>query len=156
MTEMLEVRAVVTYGFASPLELVKSRGTLMSANTKPLHLSLYIEPRDEVDDDELDCITRRLMAEIQTLDVESVELLRDELTPEGAKSAEAVTLGALLLAMLPVAIPPLLGLVQAWLLRDQNCKVKIKTEVKGQPVELEYSVAMSQGELETLRALLMP
>jgi hypothetical protein len=127
----------------------------MSATAEPLHLSLYIEPGDDIDDDELDRITRRLMAEIQTLDVESVELPRDELTPEGAKSAEAIDLGALLLAVLPGAIPPLLGLVRAWLLRDQNRKVKIKTEVKGQPVELEYSGTMSQAELETLRDLLM-
>jgi hypothetical protein len=55
----------------------------------------------------------------------------------------------------PGAIPPLLGLVQAWLLRDQNRRVKIKSEVKGRLVELEYSGTMSQGELETLRALLM-
>ena len=126
----------------------------MSATTEPLHLSLYIEPRDEVDDDELDRITRRLMAEIQTLDVESVELLKDELAPEGAKLGEAIALGALLMAVLPGAIPPLLGLVQAWLLRDQNRKVKIKTEIKGQPVELEYSGTISQEELETLRVLL--
>jgi hypothetical protein len=131
------------------------RGTFMSTANEPLYLSLYIEPGDEVDDDELNRITRRLMAEIQTLDVESVELLRDELTPEGAKSAEAITLGALLMAVLPGAIPPLLGLVQTWLLRDQNRKVKIKTQVKGQPLELEYSGAISQEELETLRGLLM-
>jgi hypothetical protein len=76
-------------------------------------LSPYIEPGDEVNDDEFDRITRRLMAEVQTLEVESVELLRDELTPEGAKSVEAVTLGALLMAVMPGAIPPLLGLVRA-------------------------------------------
>jgi hypothetical protein len=131
------------------------RGTFMSTTNEPLHLSLYIEPGDEVDDDELDRITRRLMAEIQTLDVESVELLRDELTPEGAKSAEALTLGALLMAVLPGAIPPLVGLIQAWLLRDKNRKVKIKTEVEGRLVELEYSGTISQDELETLRVLLM-
>jgi hypothetical protein len=45
----------------------------MSVTTEPLHLSLYLEPGNEVDDDELDCITRRLMAEEQTLGVESVE-----------------------------------------------------------------------------------
>ena len=95
------------------------------------------------------------MAEIQTLDVESVELLRDELTPEGAKLGEAIALGALLMAVLPSAIPPLLGLVQAWLLRDQNRKVKFRTEVKGREVELEYTGVMSQDELGTLRALLM-
>jgi hypothetical protein len=33
--------------------------------------------------------------------------------------------------------------------------VKIKTQVKGQPLELEYSGAISQEELETLRGLLM-
>jgi hypothetical protein len=127
----------------------------MSAVTKPLHLSLYIEPGDAVDDDELDRITRRLRAEIQTLDVESVELLREESVPKGTKSAEAVTLGALVMAVLPVTVPPLLSLVKDWLERSKDRKVKIKTEVKGRPVELEYSGALSQGELETLRVLLM-
>ena len=40
------------------------RGTFMSTTNEPLYLSLYIEPGDEVDYDELDRITRRLMAEI--------------------------------------------------------------------------------------------
>ena len=127
----------------------------MSATTEPLHLSLYIELGDEVDDDELDRITRRLMAEIQTLNVESVELLRDELPPEGAKLAEAITLGALLMAVLPGAIPPLLGLVQSWLLRDQSRKVKIRTEIEGQTVELEYSGTMTLDELKTLSVLFL-
>jgi len=127
----------------------------MSATTEPLHLSLYIELGDEVDDDELDRITRRLMAEIQTLNVESVELLRDELPPEGAKLAEAITLGALLMAVLPGAIPPLLGLVQSWLLRDQSRKVKIRTEIEGQTVELEYSGSMTLDELKTLSVLFL-
>jgi hypothetical protein len=100
----------------------------MSAVTKPLHLSLYIEPGDAVDDD---------------------------VVPEGTKSAEAVTLGALVMAVLPVTVPPLLSLVKDWLERSKDRKVKIKTEVKGRPVELEYSGALSQGELETLRVLLM-
>ena len=124
---------------------------------KPLSLSLQLGFAGEevVGNEELDRITRQLMVEIQTLDVESIELLRDERIPEGAKSAEAVTLGALLLAVLPNAISPLLGLVQAWLLRDQNRKVKIKAEVKGRQVELECTGFMSQDELGTLRDLLM-
>jgi hypothetical protein len=127
----------------------------MSTTNEPLHLSLYIEPSNEVDNDELDRITRQLMVEIRTLDIESVELLRDKLTPEGAKPGEAVVLGTLLTEILPVAIPALLGLIQAWVLRDHTRKVRIKTEVKGRPVELEYSGSISQRELETFRGLLM-
>jgi hypothetical protein len=128
----------------------------MTVVRKPLNLSLYIEPGYEVDDDELDRLTRQLMGQIRTLEVESVELIREGPAPEGSKSAEAVTLGALAMAVLPVAVPPLLSVVQSWLLRDQNRKVKLETEIEGRRVMLEYSGSISQDELKTLRTLLLP
>ena len=127
----------------------------MSTEANEQHLALYVDPGEQVDDDELDRVTRRLLAEIQELDVDLVELVRDEASPEGTKSAEAITIGALAMAILPSAIPPFFELLKAWSLRGDNRKVKIKTEIRGQPVELEYSGKMSPAELESIRKLLV-
>lgn len=128
----------------------------MTVANKPLNLSLYIEPGYEADDDELDRLTRQLMGQIRTLEVESVELVKEGPAPDGSKSAAAVSLGALAMAVLPGAIPPLLGVVQSWLQRDRNRRVKLKTEIEGRIVELEYSGNITQDELQTLRTLFLP
>ena len=126
----------------------------MSADTNQRHLRLYVDPGEQVGDEELDRVTRRLMAEIQELDVDLVELVKDKAAPEGAKSAEAAMIGALAMAILPAAIPPFFDLIKAWSLRGDNRKVRIKTEIQGKPIEIEYSGKMTPAEFETIRKLL--
>ena len=110
-----------------------------------------LEKGQSTDADELDRLTRQLRGELEELGVESVDLLKDKPAPQGTKSAEAVTLGALAVAVLPNALHKLIEFLNGWLMRGENRKIKIKTQVGDRSVEVEYSPkTMSQTELKSL------
>lgn len=114
-------------------------------------LLLQVDAGADADAEELDQLTRQLRDEMQELDVESVELVKGEAVPEGAKVIEVVTLGSLAVSVLPSIIPKLIEFLQNWLMRGENRRIKIKTQVGDRSVELEYSpAAMSQTELKNL------
>lgn len=114
------------------------------------HFTLQIDA-GESDPDRLDRITRQLRGELLDLEVESVDFVQDDSLPKGAKAAEAVTLGALAVAVLPNFLPKLIEYLQSWALRGEGRRVKVKTQVGDRSIELEYTpAAMSQQELKTL------
>lgn len=118
---------------------------------KAASLILHIQAGKGTDAEELDCLTRQLLAEIQELEVESVELVKDKAIPSGAKSVEAVTLGALAVSVLPTVIPKLIDFLQAWVMRRERRMVKIKTQTGDRSLEVEYSpTTMSPDELKSL------
>lgn len=114
------------------------------------HLTLQINP-GEIDPDRLDRLTRQLRRELLDLDVDSVDLARGDQLPEGAKAADAITLGTLAVAVLPSFLPKLIDYLQSWSLRAEGRMVKVKSQVGDRSIELEYTPdAMSQQELKTL------
>jgi len=123
----------------------------MNAKSKSVHLILNISAGADADASELDLLTRHLRSEIQELDVESVDLLRDKTAPAGAKAVDPVTLGALAVVVLPAVVPKLVEFMQSWTMRKENRTVKIKTQIGDQSLEIEYSPKlMSQTELMTV------
>ena len=123
----------------------------MLLDAKAARLTLLIDTGEEADADELGRLTRQLRAEIQEMEVESVELVSDETLPEGAKSAEAVTLGALAVAVLPEAIPKLIDYLKSWVTRRDDRTIKIKTQVGDRSLEVECSPkTMPPDELKSL------
>ena len=93
--------------------------------------------------DELDRATRQLLSELRELNVESVELAKGGTAPEGSKG-DPITFGSIALEVLPVAIPSIIGLVQAWVARGQGRTVKFKgkgIEFEGSPEELQKLLA---------------
>ncbi len=122
----------------------------MSESATAINLGLTIVDADQ-DDDALDALARQLREELTELGVESAELETGAAAPSGTKSAEAVTLGALAISVLPVMIPKLIEFLQAWATRGEGRTVKVKAQVADRMVELEYSPkAMSQAELKSL------
>jgi hypothetical protein len=114
-------------------------------------LTLVVDAGEEADDEELDRLTRQLLSEIRELDIESAELARERYLPQGAKSVEAITIGAVAIAVLPTVLPKLFDFLQAWSLRGEARKVKIKTQVADRALEVEYSPSsMSPDELRRL------
>ena len=106
---------------------------------------------DELPIDQLDLATRNLREELYDLGVDSAEILSAGEAPAGAKSAEAVTVGALAVAVLPTFLPRLVEYLQSWCMRAENRKVRIKTQVGDRSVEVEYAPsALSQEELTQL------
>ena len=128
----------------------------MSQKVEPVRLIMQIDAGQEADDERLDYLTRQLRNEIQELEIESVELTSGELAPEGTKSGEAIALGELAVTVLPAVIPPLIGFLQAWLLRDKSRGVKIETQVGGRSLKLEYDPGtMPTEKLKELADTLM-
>ena len=93
----------------------------------------------------------QLRSELLDLDTESVDLIKGESPPAGTKSAEAVTAGTLAVAVLPAFLPKLLEYLQSWTMREEQRKVKVKSQIGDRSIELEYSPnALSQDELKEL------
>ncbi len=115
-------------------------------------LTLQIDADAAYHAEELDRLTRQLRDELQDVpEVESAELLKGGTAPAGSKVVDPITIGALLIAILPGAIPKLLEVINGWSMRGENRKIKIKTQVGDRAVEVEYAPStMSQQELKTL------
>ncbi len=119
------------------------------ADEKAIDLILQVN-QEGSDAEELDSLARQLAGELGEGDVESVGTLKAGTVPAGAKAVEAVTIGALSVAVLPTVLPKLVEFIQAWCLRGQGRTVKIKTTLQGQPLEFEGSSA----DLKTILAML--
>ncbi len=124
----------------------------MPPDAQVTQFTLNIDAGTDADAEELDRLTRQLRDELQELpEVESVDLLRGGIAPKGTKAADPITLGALVLAILPNAIPKVLEVLNGWSMRGENRKVRIKTQVGDRSVEVEYNpTTMSQAELKQL------
>jgi hypothetical protein len=116
-----------------------------------IQLGLTITEAD-ADPEQLDELTVRLMRDLRDLGVESVERPTGKAAPEGAKG-DPFTLGALALVAAPAILPKLVEFLQAWSLRSESRKVKVKTPA-GLEVEFTPEKKMSEAELLALVAKL--
>lgn len=94
---------------------------------------------NDLTEEELDKMTRNLLAELRETDAESARLLSIGKAPDGSKG-DPLTIGQLALEVLPAAIPSVIALVQAWVMRGQGRTVKFKgngIEFEGSPEELQ-------------------
>lgn len=103
----------------------------------------------EATNEQLDRMTRQLLTELHDLRIGQVSILQEGFAPEGAKSAEAITLGAIAIAVLPPLLPKIIEAVQAWVLRGNNRTVKFKGKISKQMIEFEGSAEEFQKLLET-------
>lgn len=114
-------------------------------------LTLNIDPGLNLGADDLDFLTRQLRSELNQISVESVDLIQEGQVPLGAKSAEVITAGTLAIAVLPPFIPQLITFLQSWVMRAENRRVTIKSQIGDRSIELEYAPkSMSQDELVNL------
>jgi hypothetical protein len=60
---------------------------------------VVLEPDDESDEEEVERLSRGLRAELVELDVDSVRAAGAESVPHGAKAADPVTIGAIIVAL---------------------------------------------------------
>jgi hypothetical protein len=96
----------------------------------------------------LDELTGRLLRDLRELGAESVERPSGGAVPEGAKG-DPFTLGALALVAVPAFLPKLVEFLQAWSLRGEDRKVRVKTPA-GLEVEFTPEKELSQAELLAL------
>ncbi len=115
----------------------------------PSEVQIYLNVTEEdADPERLDELTGRLLRDLRELGAESVERPSGGVTPEGAKG-DTFTLGALALVAVPAFLPKLVEFLQAWSLRSESRKVKIKTPA-GLEVEFTPEKKLSQAELVAL------
>ena len=100
------------------------------------------------DAERLDELTGRLLRDLRELGAESVERPSGGAVPEGAKG-DPFTLGALALVAVPAFLPKLVEFLQAWSLRGESRRVKVKTPA-GLEVEFTPEKELSQAELLAL------
>ncbi len=118
----------------------------MSISSPVVDLNVFIEANEQIDQQDLDRFTRQLHDEIREIQVESVDLIGTDEIPGGVRSAEALTLGALAVVVLPTVLPKLVELLQAWLMRMKASIVKIKIQSGDRLVEVEYSPGATSPE----------
>ena len=109
-----------------------------------IQLNIEVSAGDATED-EIDRMTRHLLHEMRELDVESAQLAKGGPAPVGSKG-DAITMGAILLEVLPAVLPSVLGLLQSWVTRRQGRIVKFK----GLGIEFEGSREEFQKVLEML------
>ena len=109
-------------------------------------LDVTISLRDEVDDGELDRLTRQLRDEIADLDVEEVGLAPGTELPLGAKG-EPITIGSIVVALASAGVfTGLIELLKSWALRREGRTITVKAKVGEREVEMTYSPAETSPE----------
>ena len=123
----------------------------MGDRSTPVDLVVSIEPDATWDPDQIDALTRRLRQQLLEFDVDSVKLASAGEIPAGAKSAEAVALGTVLVTVMPAVLPKIVEFLQAWMLRGAGNTVKIRAAAGDKSFDVEYSPgATSEAELNRL------
>ncbi len=85
--------------------------------------------------DDIDQMTRESLSELKETDVESVSLAAAFAVPEGTKTADPVTTGALVMIVLPTILPKIVDLVQAWVQRGSGRVIKFRGKVGRAEIE---------------------
>jgi hypothetical protein len=111
-------------------------------------LSLVVHVDPEVDPERAERLVRRLRGELTELDVTAVSPVAAGPPPEGAKGADPVTLGALVVAFSASGgvFTTLVGTVRDWLDR-QSGRHRISMTIDGDTIELERASAAEREEL---------
>jgi hypothetical protein len=124
------------------------------AEESPVELWVQVEASG-ADAEEIDRLTRGLLAELRELPVESVAIPVAGKPPTGAKAVEVAALGALVLSVLPKVLPSVIAFLQSWRKRGDGKSIKIKVLKGKRTLEVEIPAgALRQEELHKLLASL--
>ena len=120
----------------------------MSENTAELLIELSLEGGDE---SELDELTRQLRAELEELNVDSVEQVPAGAAPDGTKAVDMAAIGQMAVTLAPVIVPPLFDLLKSWVGRKPSTPVKVRVKVGKRTAQIEYDPTQTSAkDLEAL------
>jgi hypothetical protein len=129
------------------MEETNSGGNL-SNNEEALEFEIEVLDSEATEED-LDQVTRNLLAELKETDIESASLVSIGTAPEGSKG-DPITIGTLAMTALPVVLPGVIDLIKDWATRGQGRTVKFKgkgIEFEGSPEELQkLLVSLEKGK----------
>jgi hypothetical protein len=119
------------------------------ADDSTANFAVQVEAGPDALPEDIDRITRQLCSEIRELGVESISLTAGA-APAGAKSADALTLGALTVCVLPPMIPKLMEYLESWVGRAKQRTVKIKIQAGDRMIDVEYPSSAPDPVVEEL------
>jgi len=120
----------------------------------PVELLVQVEASG-ADEEEIDRLTRDLLAELRDLPVESAEIPVAATRSAGAKSFGIEALGALALKVAPSALPKIVAFLRDWLNRGDGKHIKIKASNGKHSFEVDLPAGeFSHDELKELLAQL--
>ena len=110
-------------------------------------VSLLVSVGDgTANDEETDRLTRRLRQQLSELDVEQVQMASGGPVPAGAKAVDPITIGTLVVTLLPAVVPKVVEFLHAWMLRDKGRTVKIRAAAGDRSFDVEYSPGVTSEE----------
>lgn len=117
----------------------------MTDQTIQLLLSLDASP--EIDDEELEELTRKLRKELLELDIEAADLVSAGEAPSGARAVEPVTLGTLLLTLAASGgvLTTVVNVLQDWL--SHHDKHSVTLEIGGDKIQVTGISSEEQKQL---------
>ena len=98
------------------------------------------------DQEELAELTGELRSELADLDVDSIENVSLGEPPEGAKAADWVAIGQMVVTLAPVVIPPVFAAVKSWIERKPSVPVKVRIKLGKKISEIEYDPTRTSAE----------
>jgi hypothetical protein len=98
----------------------------------------------------LNDITLKLKADLAHLKPLAIDLKRDQHAPDGSMSVEAITAGAILIAVLPTMVPAVIEYLREWCLRNANHTITIKRRTGEQEIEVSFPEDLSSERLQRL------
>lgn len=114
-------------------------------------ITFMLEVVSDTDKSTIDEIARQLLGELKDTNIDSISFLQDTAIQKGAKTADPVLVGALMIAVLPTVLPELLGFLRDWAGRANNRTVKIKRQQGNESIEVEYDMKnISEDEIKHL------
>jgi hypothetical protein len=101
---------------------------------------------------------QQLRTNLRNMDgIEAVERPQAKEDDLGGGKGDALSLGALILAVAPGAVTVSIEFLKEWLLRKSDASIRVKLQRGDQLVELEYNAATtSVDEIKTLMSALTP
>ncbi|MER5925460.1 effector-associated constant component EACC1 [Streptomyces mirabilis] len=113
-----------------------------------MQVLLVVTPDLEVDPEAAERVTRRLRSEIADLNVESVRPGPSAPTPDAAKGTDAVTVGAIIVALSASGgvFTALVETVRDWLERS-SARHRVSLTIDGDTIELERASNSERREL---------
>jgi hypothetical protein len=116
----------------------------MPEHTTELLVELSLEGGDAA---ELDELTRQLRAEVEALNVDSVEQVSAGEAPQGTKAVDLAAIGQMAITLAPAIVPPLFDLLKPWVERKPSTPVKVGKRT----AQIEYDpTKTSAKDLEAL------
>jgi len=113
-----------------------------------LDVLLLLAPDPETDPEAGERLARQLRAEIAELDIESVHTAPGGMAPDSAKGADAITVGAIVVALSASGgvFTALIETVRDWLERT-SARHRVSLTVDGDTIELERASAAERRDL---------